>query len=133
MRRSGVVKFGYFLGLISVMTWITNNVAGGVLYQRAEGIVVGDPGTISPEYTVTVLELLVRNGDLVKKGDVVARVSSSRVAEITATLSAQSSTLIARMAEINAKASMMDQLIASAEARDRTVETNGQQLEQIRN
>jgi multidrug resistance efflux pump len=74
----------------------------------------------------------VRNGDLVKKGDIVARVSSSRVAEVTATLSTQSSHLITQMATISAKASMIEQLVASARARDRTVAQNARQLEDIR-
>jgi membrane fusion protein (multidrug efflux system) len=130
--RRGFIRFMYLAALVSLLIWITSSVIGGYLYKSADGLVVGDAGVVSPEYTVTVLELLVRNGDRVKKGDLVARVSSTRVAEITATLSLQSSTLVSRMAEITSKAGMIDQLVAGAEARDRTVDANATQLREIR-
>ena len=130
--RRGMVKAGYIGGLIWMMTWLMNTFAGGHFYSSADGIVTGDLGQVSPEYTVTVLELLVRNGDKVRKGDLVARVSSSRVAEITATLSTQSATLASRMAEITSKAGVIDQMVGSAEVRDNTVNANAEQLNRIR-
>jgi multidrug resistance efflux pump len=131
MRRT-VFRITYAVAVLSMLGWIAASVAGGYAYKAADGMVVGDSGSISPEYTVTVLAIPVRNGDLVKKGDVVARVSSSRVAEVTATLSEQSSRLITQMATISSKASMIEQLVASAQARDRTVAQNARQLEAIR-
>ena len=132
MLRRGLFRGIYLIALASMLAWITNSLISGYAYKSADGMVVGDAGSISPEYTVTILELPVRNGDLVKKGDVVARVSSSRVAEVTATLSTQSSQLVTQMATITAKAGMIEQLVASAEARDRTVAANARQLEAIR-
>jgi multidrug resistance efflux pump len=132
MDRRKLVKFGYIGGLIWMVTWALNEFAGGHVYSSGSGMVVGDLGQISPEYTVTVIELLVRNGDKVNKGDVVARVSSSRVAEVTANLSAQSSTLINKMAEITSKSGMIDQLVSGAEVRDKTVDANAEQLREIR-
>lgn len=132
MRRA-VFRITYLVAVTSMLGWIAASVAGGYAYKAADGMVVGDAGSISPEYTVTVLDIPIRNGDLVKKGDVVARVSSSRVAEVTATLSTQSSHLITQMATISAKAGMIEQLIASAQMRDRTVTANARQLEDIRN
>lgn len=132
MRRA-VFRVTYLVALVSMLAWIAVSIAGGYAYRAADGLVVGDAGSISPEYTVTVLDIPVRNGDLVTKGDVVARVSSSRVAEVTATLSAQSSQLVTQMATISTKAGMIGQLIASAQMRDRTVMANAKQLEDIRN
>jgi multidrug resistance efflux pump len=132
MDRRKFVKFGYIGGLIWMVTWALNEFAGGHVYSSGQGMVVGDAGMVSPEYTVTILEILVRNGDKVKKGDVIARVSSSRVAEVTATLSTQSSQLSTRMAEITSKAGMIDQLVNGAEVRDKTVDTNAEQLREIR-
>jgi Multidrug resistance efflux pump len=130
--RRGMVKAGYIGGLIWMLTWLMNTFAGGHFYSTADGIVTGDLGQVSPEYTVTVLDLPVRNGDKVKKGDIVARVSSSRVAEVTATLSTQSANLATRMAEITAKAGVMEQLVGSAEVREKTIDTNADQLREIR-
>lgn len=131
LRRT-LFRWTYLIAVVSMLVWITSSLIGGYAYKSADGMVVGDAGSISPEYTVTVLEILIRNGDLVQKGDVVARVSSSRVAEVTATLSAQSSQLITQMATITARAGMIEQLVASAEMRDRTVAANAKQLEDIR-
>jgi multidrug resistance efflux pump len=124
-------RYAYFMGLLSFLTWIGNSIAGGFAYSQADGLVVGDSGAISPEYTVTVLDIPVQNGQKVKKGDIVARVSSSRVAELTARLSADSSSLVSKMAEIRARASMIDQLVGSAEERDRILTDNRKELESI--
>jgi membrane fusion protein, multidrug efflux system len=127
-----LIRYIYLFGIMSFLGWIGNSLAGGYLYTRADGMVVGDAGTVSPEYTVTVLEVLVQNGQKVERGDVIARVSSSRVAELNATLSGNSSTLVSRMAEITAKASMIDQLVNAADARERLIEANSEQLSRIK-
>jgi multidrug resistance efflux pump len=132
MMKRWIIRYSYLLGLMSFLTWIGNSLAGGYLYTRADGLVIGDPGAVSPEYTVTVLEVLVHNGQKIAKGDVVARVSSSRVAELNSTLSSNSSTLISRMAEITAKASMIDQLVTAADARDKLIQANSDQLTKIK-
>jgi HlyD family secretion protein len=128
MRRT-LVRWTYALMLVSMLAWITTSIVGGFVYKSADGLVVGDAGMISPEYTVTVLEVLVHNGDKVRKGDLVARVSSSRVAAITATLSLQSSQLVSRMAEITSKAGIIDQLVDSAETREHIVGVNNEMLQ----
>ena len=131
MRRA-LVRWTYLIAVLSMLMWIGSTVVSGIVFKSADGMVVGDPGMISPEYTVTVLEVLVRNGDRVSKGDMVARVSSTRVAEITAALSLQSSTLVTRMAEISSKSEIIDTLVGSAEARVKVVDSNTDQLREIR-
>ena len=126
------IRYLYLMGLMSFLAWIANSLAGGYLYTRADGMVIGDPGAVSPEYTVTVLEVLVHNGQKIAKGDVIARVSSSRVAELNATLSGNSSQLVSRMAEITAKASMIDQLVNAADVREKLIEANSEQLTKIK-
>jgi multidrug resistance efflux pump len=130
--RRGLVRWTYFVALVSILIWTITSIAGGYAYKSADGLVVGDVGVVSPEYTVTVLSLEVRNGDKIKKGDLVARVSSSRISEAVARLSAESSSLVSKMAEIRAKAGMIDQLVSGAEARDKTVETNSEHFREIR-
>jgi len=130
--RTGFVRVGYLMGLLSLMTWTGNNIAGGWVYSRADGIVVGDFGYISPEYTVTVLEVLVKNGQKVERGQVVARVSSSRVSELVARLSADSSRLVLQMAQIQAKASMIEMLVKAAESRQQTYEANMEGLDEAK-
>jgi multidrug resistance efflux pump len=132
MMKRWLIRYVYLFGLMSFLGWIANSIAGGYLYTRADGMVIGDPGTVSPEYTVTVLEVLVHNGQKIEKGDVIARVSSSRVAELNATLSSNSSALVSRMAEITAKASMIDQLVNAADARERLIAANSEQLSKIK-
>ena len=91
--RRGLIRWTYLAALVSMLIWITSSIIGGYAYKSADGLVIGEAGVVSPEYTVTVLEVLVKNGDRVHKGDVVAKVSSTRVAEVVATLSMQSSNL----------------------------------------
>lgn len=128
MRRAAI-RWTYLAALASMLVWISTSLVGGYVYKSADGLVVGDAGVVSPEYTVTVLSLEKRNGDFVEKGEVVARVSSTRVAETVASLSMQASTLISRMAEVNSKAEIMDQLVQSAEVRDRVVTASNERLQ----
>lgn len=131
MRR-GFVRVGYLMGLLSGITWITNNVVGGWAYSRGEGMVVGESGYISPEYTVTVLEVLVKNGQWVEKGEIVARVSSSRVSELVARLSSDSSRLVLQMAQVKAKAGMIEMLVRGAEQRQQILEGNYEGLGMVK-
>lgn len=133
MMRGWFARGSYFMGLMTLLSWVGHNVAGGVAYTAADGLVVGDLGAVSPEYTVTVIEMLVRNGDHVKRGDLVARVSSSRIAQLIAALSDNSSSLVSKMAEISAKASMIEQLVSSAVERERITDANGLAIERSRN
>jgi multidrug resistance efflux pump len=130
--RTGFVRVGYLMGLLSLLTWGINSVAGGWAWSRADGIVVGDFGYISPEYTVTVLEVLVKNGEKVERGQVVARVSSSRVSELVARLSSDSSRLVLQMAQIKAKASMIEMLVKGAESRQQVLEGNYEGLGMVK-
>jgi len=130
--RTGFIRVGYLMGLLSLLTWGVNSVAGGWAWSRADGIVVGDFGYISPEYTVTVLEVLVKNGEKVARGQVVARVSSSRVSELVARLSGDSTRLVLQMAQIQAKASMIDLLVKAAESRQQTYEANMEGLDEAK-
>ena len=131
MRRA-LFRWTYLIAVVSMLSWIVSSAVGGDAWKSADGLVIGDLGQVSPEYTVTVLSLEVRNGDKVEKGDIIARVSSTRVAEITAILSLQASTLVSRMAEISSKSEIIDQLVGSAEARTKVVDTNSEQLREIR-
>jgi multidrug resistance efflux pump len=128
MRRK-LIRWTYLFAVVSMLVWITTSLIGGYAFKSGDGLVVGDLGQISPEFTVTVLEILVRNGDEVKKGDMVARVSSSRVAETIAILTSQSSQLGTRMAEITSKAGVIDQMVESAEARDRIIRSTNDALQ----
>lgn len=130
--RRALFRWVYLFAVVSFLIWITSSVLSGYAFKSADGLVVGDSGVVSPEYTVTVLEILVKNGDKVERGDLIARVSSTRVAEITATLSLQSSTLISRMAELTSKGEILDQLIASAEERERIVAMTNENLQRPR-
>jgi multidrug resistance efflux pump len=129
MARRALVRWTYLVAIASMLIWIISSVAGGYAYKSADGLVVGDAGVVSPEYTVTILTLEVANGDRVTAGDIVARVSSTRVAETVAALSMQASTLVSRMAEINSKAEIMDQLVGSAEVRDKVVTSSNERLQ----
>ena len=68
--------------------WLVNFFFGGLFYLQSEGLVLGEPGVVAAEFTVTVRDIPVQQGESVKKGQVAAIVSSQNVAETIARLTA---------------------------------------------
>jgi multidrug resistance efflux pump len=88
-----------------------------MLYLQSEGLVLGEPGAVAAEFTVTVQDLPVRPGEFVKRGEVAAIVSSQNVAETIARLTADVATRQARRGELRIRIRVVDALLALAENR----------------
>ncbi len=127
MKRT-FIRWFYIAGLLSFFSWIGSSLTGGWIYVRSEGLVVGDPAAVAPEYTVTVKEMLVTEGQAVKKGDVVARVSSTRIAEVSANLTVSASSLTGKLAEASTRIQMLNSLLTSAELREKVATEGAAQI-----
>jgi multidrug resistance efflux pump len=129
MMKRTFTRWFYIAGLLSFFSWIGSNFTGGWAYVHSEGLVVGDPATVAPEYTVTVKQVLVTEGQEVKKGDIVAVVSSTRVAEVSARLTVSASGLTGKLAESSTRIKMLSSLLASAELREKVASEGAEQLD----
>jgi len=95
----------------------------------ALGLVLGEPGVVAAEFTVTVRELRVRQGEIVAKGQIAAIVSSQTVTETIARLSAGLATRQARRGELNIRSKVVDGLLALAQNRQKIATGARQTLE----
>jgi multidrug resistance efflux pump len=127
MKRT-FIRWFYISGLLSLFSWIGSSLTGGWAYIHSEGLVVGDPASISPEYTVTVKQVLVEEGQSIKRGDVVARIVSTRVAEVGARLTVSAASLTAKLAENSTRAQMLASLLTAAELREKVATEGANQL-----
>ncbi|MGA7454274.1 MAG: HlyD family efflux transporter periplasmic adaptor subunit [Rhodoplanes sp.] len=129
--RREVVRYVYLGLLIAGGVFLVNQFAAGYLYPYGEGIVVGLPATISTEYPSTIREVLVVDGQSIKKGDVVMKTTSQTVADNYAMLYANITERKIKLAEMNIKKQIVDAVLATAVTRENVVVANLAQINKI--
>src|SRR5262249_60112430 len=71
-NRLRVIRWVYFSCLFALAAWLGDLFLGSLLYLRSEGLVLGEAAVIAAEFPLTMRDLLVREGDRVKAGNVAA-------------------------------------------------------------
>lgn len=118
-RRQFMARWLYLGAVLGLLGWLGDLFFGGFFYLRSDGLVVGEPAVIAAEFPVTVRDILVREGQHIKAGDVAATVSSQHVAETIARLSGEQSAREARLSELRIRGQTVDSIIGYAENRQR--------------
>ncbi len=116
-RRLGLIRWLYLGSIIVLIIWLFDLFFGGLFYLRSDGLVVGQPGAIAAEYPITVRELAVREGDVVKAGQVAAIGSSQNVAETIARLTSELAVRQGRLSELRVRSHVVNALMPLAENR----------------
>jgi HlyD family secretion protein len=96
-----------------------------------EGLVVGQPATVAAEYTATVREVFVKEGQEINKGDVVAQISSQAIVESRARLTSDYALRVSKLAALKARGEVVEATLTSAEARERSAVEGKAQLDTI--
>jgi multidrug resistance efflux pump len=117
MRRAAI-KWIYLLGLLSFLAWLGNSFAGGYIYVRGEGMVIGEPALVAAEFNATIREVLAKQGQVVSKGEVVLHITSQYMAESQARLTSESVQRSAKLAEMQIRSEIINATLASAETRE---------------
>jgi membrane fusion protein (multidrug efflux system) len=117
MRRAAI-KWTYLLVLLAFLAWMANSFAGVYFYPRGEGMVIGDPAVVAAEFNATIREILVKEGQAVSKGDVVAHITSQNMAESRARLTSESVQRSAKLAEMQIRSEVINATLGSAEVRE---------------
>ena len=71
-RRLAIIRWVYLTSIFALVVWLANFFFGDLLYLRSEGLVVGQPSVVAAEFPVTVRDILVREGEQVKAGQIAA-------------------------------------------------------------
>ncbi len=128
-HRLTVIRWIYIASVLALAGWLFNLFFSGMFYLQSEGLVLGEPGVVAAEFTVTVRDLTVHQGEVVVKGQTAAVVSSQNVAEAIARLTADLATRQARRGELNIRSKVVDSLLALAQNRQKIATGARQTLE----
>src|SRR5438105_4859382 len=116
-QRQAVIRWVYLSSILGLLAWLGDLFIGSLFYLRSEGLVLAEPASVSTEFSVTVRELLVREGESVKVRTIAAIVSSQSVAESIARLTAELATQEARLSELRIRSQKVDATLELAETR----------------
>jgi HlyD family secretion protein len=130
MRRAAI-RWTYLLGLLSFLAWLGNSFAGGYIYPRGEGMVIGEPAVVAAEFTATIREVLAKEGQVVSKGEVVLNITSQYMAESRARLTAESVQRSAKLAEMQIRNEIINATLASAETREEAASQGQDRLDSL--
>jgi multidrug resistance efflux pump len=126
-----VIRWVYLGSIVFLAVWLANFFFGDMLYLRSEGLVVGQPSVVAAEFPVTVRDLLVREGEHVKAGQVAAVVTSQEVLETIARLSADIAARQVRLGELRIRDQTTDAMLALAENRDNVATGTRKEFERL--
>lgn len=116
-RRQSAVRWTYFGTILLLALWLGDLFLGGFFYLRSEGQVRGESAVIAAEFTATVRDIHVRDGDRVAAGQVVAVVSSQSVTESLARFAAEQADRTFRLGELRIRSETINAVISLARNR----------------
>lgn len=129
--RQRVFRWLYFAGIIALAIWLIDFTFSGLIRFRSAGLVVGDAAAVASEFPVTVRDLLVKQGDYVERGQVVAVVSSQNIAETILRFTAEIATRRSRLTDLRLRSAVVDRLLPLAENRQRIATAARKELETV--
>lgn len=98
LRGGRIGRYLYGAVLLAIVLWIADAFVGHLIYFRAQGLVVADVADLGTEYGGRIADLPVERGTLVKKGEIIVRLTSQEVfhqiAEISADIALSHADLI---------------------------------------
>lgn len=115
--RRNYGRYFYLLSVIGVFAYLGNIFFGHLVWLRAEGLILADRVVVASPYAVQVAKVLVRPGQQVKRGDVLAMVSSPQIMESMATLTSKAAETTARQAELAIKLEVANAVLKTADER----------------
>jgi multidrug resistance efflux pump len=130
-RRLTIIRWLYLTAVLAFAIWLGNFFVGDRILFRSEGLVLGEPAVVAAEFPVTVRDILVREGETIDAGKVVAIVSSQMVAETIAKLSADVAARSVRQSELRIRSEVVDAMIPLAENREKFAINARKELETL--
>lgn len=130
-RRLTLIRWLYLTGVLMGAIWLGNFFLGDRLFFRSEGLVLGEPAVVAAEFPVTLRDILVREGEAIEAGKIVAIVSSQTVAETIARLSADVAARSIRQSELRIRSEVVDAMIPLAEHREKFASSARKELETL--
>ncbi|WP_332685093.1 HlyD family secretion protein [Bosea sp. (in: a-proteobacteria)] len=115
--RRNYGRYFYIAAVIATFVYLANIFFGNLLWLKAEGLILSDHVIVASPYAVQVTRMAVQPGQLVKQGDLLAKVSSPQIMEAMATLTSKAAETTARQAELAIKLEVANAVMKTAEER----------------
>lgn len=115
---SNVSRRVYLVMLIAFGLAMSNYFWGDLFIMRSDGVVLRDENVVAVTYLARVKEVKVREGQRVRKGDVIMQIESTEVLERLADLSVRGAELSQRAAELQLRSEVGVQLLPLAAKRE---------------
>ena len=132
-HRLAIIRWVYLSAVAVIVIWLGNFFLGDRIFFRSEGLVLGEPAVVAAEFPVTVKDILVREGESVDAGQIVAVVGSQAVAETIAKLSADVAARGMRQSELRIRSEVIDTMIPLAENRESVAVNARKEIEKLVN
>lgn len=116
-RKGQVGKYIYLSLLGLVVLSALNLMVGEMFFLQSPGLVMKDVVVVATEYSGRVTELPFKEGDNVKKGDLVARIQSQDVAQQIADMRYKAFDAQKKLSDMQARSSMLAATQGPARAR----------------
>lgn len=117
-------RYLYLACVFAFLGYIANMIVGPMLWLQAEGLVTADRVVISLPYEAQILDVGIKPGQVVRKGQFLGQVHSPQVASVIANLASQSAATIARQAELSIKIEIANEVMKTADERLAEAETS---------
>lgn len=115
--RRNYGRYFYLACVIAVFAYLGNIFFGHLLWLRAEGLILADRVIVASPYSVQVTKVMVRPGQQVRQGEVLAMVTSPQIMESMATLTSKAAETTARQAELAIKLEVANAVMKTADER----------------
>lgn len=123
-RRPRYGRYVYLAAVAVLLAYLGNLFAGPLLWLQADGIVSAERVAVAFPYEAEVMEVALRPGQTVSRGDVLGTVRSAQVADTIANLTARYAETYARQAELMIRVEVANAVIERAQERLNEAENN---------
>src|SRR5262249_43513978 len=122
----------YLLLLFGLALYIFDFLVGGIVYLKADGMVVRTSTEIGLETSGRLVSVSVREGDRVSRGRAVAQVESQEIMQAIARLTAEAAVASSKYADLRMMASTSEQLLPLARERLRIANNARETIETLK-
>ena len=117
-RKRGKVGRYVYLGSLSLfILFLFDQFAGDLFYLNADGMITQDISVLSPDYSGTVIDIFVEEGDRVDAGDAIARVRSTPILRDLAEMSNDLAKVQSSVSEMKVRREKLKALLPEARER----------------
>ena len=96
-------RWAYLCLVLGLLCWVLDSFFGDYVYLRAEGLVLRERVVMATQFPAAIVELPVREGWNVERGQLLARLRSQSVEESLAKLHAQLAGVMTRATELSVR------------------------------